>query len=86
MDLARWKRAGQITPEVGNRARHGPAAFSHGIWYRLSLTVSGANITASLDGQRLASFTDTTLASGMPGITTGGWHPAYYSHLTIMSS
>jgi hypothetical protein len=56
-------------------ATRGPAAFSPGTWHQLSPAVSGATITARLDGQRLASLTDTTLTSGIPGITTGGWYP-----------
>jgi Glycosyl hydrolase family 59/Glycosyl hydrolase family 59 central domain len=76
----------QLTPPHRTALAHGPAAFSPGTWHRLSLAVSGTTITASLDGQRLTSLTDTTLTSGIPGITTGGWYPAYYSHLTITSS
>jgi hypothetical protein len=73
----------QLTPPHRTVLARGRAAFSPGTWHRLSLAVTGTTITASLDGQRLASLTDTTLTSGIPGITTGGWYPAYYSHLTI---
>jgi Glycosyl hydrolase family 59/Glycosyl hydrolase family 59 central domain len=75
----------QLTPPHRTVLAHGPTGFSPGTWHRLSLAISGTTITASLDGQHLASLTDTTLTRGAPGITTGGWYPAYYSHLTITS-
>ena len=75
----------QLTPPHHTVLAHGPAAFTPGTWHQLSLTVSGTTVTASLDGQVLASITDSTLTKGIPGITTGGWYPAYYSHLTVTS-
>lgn len=75
----------QLTPPRRTVLASGPAAFSSRTWHRLSLAASGTTITASLDGHRLTSLTDTTLTHGTPGITTGGWYPAYYSHLTITS-
>ena len=75
----------QLTPQRRTVLAHGAAAFSPGTWHRLSLSISGTAITASLDGQPLASLTDSTLTRGTPGITTGGWYPAYYSDLTVTS-
>ena len=85
--LAAYGSSGQrqLTPPHRTVLTRGRAGFSPGTWHRLALAVSGTTITASLDGQRLASLTDTTLTRGIPGITTGGWYPAYYSHLTIAS-
>jgi Glycosyl hydrolase family 59/Galactocerebrosidase, C-terminal lectin domain/Glycosyl hydrolase family 59 central domain len=76
----------QLTPPHHTVLARGRAGFSPGTWHRLALAVSGSTITASLDGHRLASLTDTTLTRGIPGITTGGWYPAYYSHLTVTGS
>ena len=75
----------QLTPPHRTVLAHGPAAFSPRTWHRLSLTVSGTTVTAGLDGKALASITDSTLTKGIPGITTGGWYPAYYSDLTVTS-
>ena len=75
----------QLTPPHRTVLAHGPAAFTPGTWHRLSLTVSGTTVTAALDGHALRSISDSTLTKGIPGITTGGWYPAYYSHLTVTS-
>jgi glycosyl hydrolase family 59/glycosyl hydrolase family 59 (putative galactocerebrosidase) len=75
----------QLTPPHHTVLARGRAAFSPGTWHRLSLSASGTTITAHLDGQPLASLTDSTLTQGAPGISTGGWYPAYYSNLTVTS-
>jgi glycosyl hydrolase family 59 len=66
-------------------ARPGRVPFGTGTWHRLSLSVSGATITAAVDGRRVASLSDATFADGSPGIETGGWYPAYFSNLTVTS-
>jgi hypothetical protein len=61
----------------------GRASFAPGAWHTLSLSMSGTTIEASVDGQRIASLTDSALTRGIPGIEVGGWYPAYFSNLTV---
>jgi Glycosyl hydrolase family 59/Galactocerebrosidase, C-terminal lectin domain/Glycosyl hydrolase family 59 central domain len=72
----------QLTPRLTTLAR-GPAPFSPGTWHRLSLSVSGSTITAKIDGKKVASLSDSSFTSGMPGIEVGGWYPAYFSNLKV---
>ncbi len=61
----------------------GTSPFAAGTWHTLSMSISGATITASIDGTQVATASDSTLTSGMPGIEVGGWYPAYFSNLTV---
>jgi hypothetical protein len=61
----------------------GAKAFAAGAWHTLSMSISGTSITASIDGTQVATASDSTLMSGMPGIEVGGWYPAYFSNLTV---
>ena len=60
-----------------------------GTWHRLSLAMSGHTITASVDGQQVASVSDSSWTSGLAGIEagafTGSWPQAQYSGLSITS-
>jgi hypothetical protein len=67
------------------RLATGTVPFAPGTWHTLSLSLSGANITASVDGQQVATLTDSTLSHGIPGIETGGWYPAEFSNLSVTS-
>jgi hypothetical protein len=73
----------QLTPPTQTVLARGHVPFAPRQWHRLSLTVAGTAIKAGVDGQQVASLTDATLTHGIPGIETGGWYPAYFSHLTI---
>jgi hypothetical protein len=57
--------------------------FAPGTWHTLTLSLSGRNITAGVDGHQLATLSDATLSHGMPGIETGGWYPVQFSNLTV---
>lgn len=60
-----------------------------GTWHRLSLSMSGSTITASVDGQQVTSVTDSSWTSGPAGIEAGAftssWPQAQYSNLSITS-
>ncbi len=84
---AAYTQAGQrllAAPRKTTLAR-GKASFAAGTWHTLSLSISGTNIVASIDGTQVAMASDTTLTDGMPGIEVGGWYPAYFSNLTVTS-
>ncbi len=70
---------------AGGNGTRGKASFAAGTWHTLSLSISGTNIVASIDGTQVAMASDTTLTDGMPGIEVGGWYPAYFSNLTVTS-
>ena len=56
-------------------------------WHRLSLSMSGSTITASVDDQQVTSVTDSSWTSGPAGIeagaTAGTYPQAQYSNLSI---
>ncbi len=56
-------------------------------WHRLSLSMSGDTITASVDGDVVADLTDPTWASGLAGLEAGAfsssWPHVQYSHLSV---
>jgi hypothetical protein len=52
--------------------------------HALSLTVSGGTLTASIDGNLVASVTDAhPYSNGIAGICTGGWYPVQFTNLTV---
>jgi Glycosyl hydrolase family 59 len=67
----------------GHLAR--PLELRH--WHRLSLSMSGDTITASVDGVVVADLTDPTWASGLAGLEAGAftsaWPHVQYSHLSV---
>jgi hypothetical protein len=58
-----------------------------GTWHRLSLSMSGSTIMASVDGHQVTSVSDSSWASGPAGIEagafTGSWPQAQYSNLSV---
>jgi hypothetical protein len=56
-------------------------------WQRLSLTMSGATISAAVNGTVVARVSDSAWTAGSAGIeageSTGTWPQAQYSHLSI---
>jgi hypothetical protein len=75
----------QLTPPWRTVLARGQVPFAPGTWHTLSLSVSGTAIGASVDGQHVASLTDSTLTHGMPGIEVGGWYRAFFSNLAVTS-
>ena len=73
----------QLTPAHRTLLARGHASFTPGTWHTLSLSVAGRTIQGSIDGKRVVSLADSTLADGIPGIEVGGWYPAYFSHLVV---
>jgi hypothetical protein len=49
----------------------------------LSLSVHGPTITGSVNGTQVVQVSDSTLTSGIAGISTGGWYPVEFGNLTI---
>ncbi|WP_051941095.1 RICIN domain-containing protein [Phaeacidiphilus oryzae] len=52
-------------------------------WHRLSLAFAGDAITASIDGAKVASVTDSSYESGQVGIGTSGYVQGEFSRLSI---
>jgi Glycosyl hydrolase family 59/Galactocerebrosidase, C-terminal lectin domain len=72
-----------VTPPRVRMLASGTVPFASGVWHTLSLTVSGSDITAGVDGRQVASLTDSSQPAGLAGIEVGGWYPAYFSNLSI---
>lgn len=64
-----------------------PSPLGTGSWHRLSLSLHGGTITASVDGSQVTSVTSSTWTSGPAGIETGAftetWPRAQYSNLSV---
>jgi hypothetical protein len=64
-----------------------PRPWRPGTWHQVSLTMSGATITAAADGRVLALVTDSSWTSGLAGLEasafTRTWPRIQYSHLTV---
>jgi hypothetical protein len=67
-------------------ARGHGGAFAPRTWHRLSLTMSGPTISASIDGHPTASVIDATTTGGPAGIMTGGFYDVQFRNLTIVSA
>jgi hypothetical protein len=56
-------------------------------WHRLSLSMSGSTITASVGGVRVADVANSTWTSGLAGLEagafSGSWPRVQYSHLAV---
>jgi len=67
---------GQLARPLGTRT-----------WHRLTLSMSGSRITASVGGTRIASVSDPAWTSGLAGIAAGpftaSWPDVQYSHLSV---
>jgi O-glycosyl hydrolase len=61
----------------------GTASFGTGTWHTLSLEVRGDEITASLDGQALATVLDSTYPVGQIGLETSPWVTAQFDNLMV---
>jgi len=59
------------------------AALGVGRSHTISLTVSGNNLTPSIDGHPLPTTIDATYPDGVAGIATGGWFPVRFQGVTI---
>jgi Glycosyl hydrolase family 59 len=78
--------AGPAAPQVlasGRLAR----PLGTGTWHRLTLSMSGPAITASVGGTQVASVSDPTWTAGLAGVAAGpfgtGWPHVQYSHLSV---
>ncbi|HUZ25790.1 MAG TPA: hypothetical protein VMV07_18685 [Streptosporangiaceae bacterium] len=64
-----------------------PRPLRPGTWHRLSLSMSGSAITASVDRVRVAGVSDSARTSGPAGIEAGAftsaWPRVQYSHLSV---
>jgi hypothetical protein len=58
------------------------AGIRSGTWHTLSLVVNGSILTASIDGQTVATVTDTTYATGLAGLESN-WTNVEYSNFTV---
>jgi O-glycosyl hydrolase len=54
-----------------------------GTWHRLGLRFSGDEVTASLDGRRLARVVSSTHASGQAGLAVAPWRHAEFDDLAV---
>jgi Glycosyl hydrolase family 59/Galactocerebrosidase, C-terminal lectin domain len=61
------------------------SALGAGNWVRLSLTVTGPELIARINGQVVAKVTDTTYANGDAGISTSGWYRVQFTNLRVTS-
>jgi Glycosyl hydrolase family 59/Galactocerebrosidase, C-terminal lectin domain/Glycosyl hydrolase family 59 central domain len=75
----------QVRPVIVTRLAAGTVPFGVRTWHTLALSMSGAAVTASVDGEQVASVSSATLTHGMPGIEVGGWYPAQFSNLQVSS-
>lgn len=72
-----------VSPPNSSTLVSGRVDFAAGAWHRLSLSLSGSDIKASVDGRQVASLRNSAVTKGAAGIETGGWYPAYFSHLAV---
>jgi glycosyl hydrolase family 59/F5/8 type C domain-containing protein/glycosyl hydrolase family 59 (putative galactocerebrosidase) len=54
-----------------------------GTWHRLTLTMRGTQIVASLDGNTLATVTDDSHTTGQVGFRTSPWQHAQFDDLRV---
>lgn len=74
-----------------NRAASGPVtlasgtvtALGTGTWHTLTLGMTGAALTASIDGTTVASVTNSSDTSGAAGLMTGGYYDVQFRNLAI---
>jgi hypothetical protein len=64
-----------------------PQPLGTGHWHRLSLAMSGPDLTAAVDGRTVAAVSDPAWTAGLAGIEagagSGGWPQAEYRNLSI---
>ncbi len=61
----------------------GTASFGTGVWHQLGLEVRGDEITATLDGHRLATVLDNGHPAGQIGLETSAWTTAQFDNLRV---
>jgi hypothetical protein len=63
------------------------APLGTGRWHRLSLSLSGAMISAAVDGHTVATVSDASWSAGPAGLAAGAftesWPRVQYSHLSV---
>jgi hypothetical protein len=63
------------------------AALGTGSWHRLSLTLHGSTITASVGSTQVTSLTDSSWTAGPAGVEAGAfsrtWPQVQYSNLSV---
>jgi O-glycosyl hydrolase len=62
----------------------GTASFGTGIWHQLGLEARGDEITAILDGHRLATVLDNGYSAGQIGLETSPWVTAQFDNLRVI--
>jgi glycosyl hydrolase family 59/glycosyl hydrolase family 59 (putative galactocerebrosidase) len=75
----------QLTPPHQAVLARGRVPFAPGTWHTLSLSVSGTTVKGGVDGRQVASFHNSVISRGIPGIQVGGWYPAYFANLSVTS-
>jgi O-glycosyl hydrolase len=68
---------------ASGRIAAGTAGTAGGGWHQLGLGFRGNQVTAYLDGQRVAAVTDGTHVSGQAGLAVSPWQTAEFSDLRI---
>jgi hypothetical protein len=58
-------------------------ALGVGSWHRLSLSLNGATITASLDGKQVTKLTDDSYQAGQIGLGITGYDTDQFDNLSI---
>ena len=61
-------------------------ALGTNAWHTLALAFTGSTITATVDGVRLGSATDTAYAAGQVGIATSQFLTAQFDNLSIVGT
>lgn len=64
-------------------ASAGGAGYQRYRWYTIALTVSGSQLTATIDGAPALQATDTTLTSGQAGVTTIAFGAVSFDDVTV---
>jgi Glycosyl hydrolase family 59 len=75
--------------DIATLASGTTAALGTGSWHRLTLSLHGSTITASVGGTQVTSVTDSSWTAGPAGVEAGAftrsWPQAQYSNLSITS-
>jgi hypothetical protein len=84
-----WKLVddNETSSDVHTLASGTTTALGTGTWHRLSLSLNGSTISASVDGNQVTSVTNSTWTKGPAGVEAGAfthdWPRAQYSNLLI---
>lgn len=69
---------GEVTPLAETSG-----GYTHHQWYTVALSVTGATIQVTLDGQVVATATDTTLTSGQAGLYTMALGDIFFDDVVV---